>query len=374
MFARGIGTFCGNDHQEMRMRDPDRPGSQFPMSCLWNPTRNLLATGDWTTRLWNISDTIQLVEYDHGEQSADYVTSERGAYPYVTLDWNNDGEVLAAGTYDGHVRLWGRDGHMVGTLRQETERLLKVKWNDKGSYILTAGFKLSGFTWQGGIARTNKRFKGHTAPVLDVDWKDNSSFASGSMDRNINIYRLASNLPIQTLRGHTGDVNGVRWVPNGSVLASCSDDGRVKLWDVDNVDNATCRGTLSPLRGSKVVTVSWSPTGPGTLHPNARQVLLSVSVDGTLCLWDVEQGRLLHALDCSGRSHSHGTVAFAPDGSYVAGVAGNKCVNVWHVGTGSLVRSFQCEAPATHLSWNRAGSKVAATDLSGAVNAFDFRH
>jgi transducin (beta)-like 1 len=29
---------------------------------------------------------------------------------------------------------------------------------------------------------------------------------------------------------HTSDINSLRWEPSGKLLASCSDDGSVKLW------------------------------------------------------------------------------------------------------------------------------------------------
>jgi WD40 repeat protein len=45
------------------------------------------------------------------------------------------------------------------------------------------------------------------------------------------LWRLAHR-DLRTLRGHTDKVVCVRYSPNGKQLASASDDGTVKLWDV----------------------------------------------------------------------------------------------------------------------------------------------
>lgn len=43
----------------------------------------------------------------------------------------------------------------------------------------------------------------HTAPALDVDWQNNSTFASCSTDMCIHVCRLGSDRPLKTFQGHT---------------------------------------------------------------------------------------------------------------------------------------------------------------------------
>ncbi len=38
-------------------------------------------------------------------------------------------------------------------------------------------------------------------------------------------------VPSRAAQGaHSADINSLRWEPNGKLLASCSDDGTVKVW------------------------------------------------------------------------------------------------------------------------------------------------
>lgn len=62
------------------------------------------------------------------------------------------------------------------------------------------------------------------------------------------------------------EVNAIKWDPNGELLASCSDDRTLKVWDM-NSDQC-----IHDLQGhaKEIYTIKWSPTGPGTAYPNAQ--------------------------------------------------------------------------------------------------------
>lgn len=92
-----------------------------------------------------------------------------------------------------------------------------------------------------------------TAPALDVDWQNNTTFASCSTDMCIHVCRLGSDRPLKTFQGHTvnrsfcrpsppreinetnevcarqNEVNAIKWDPSGMLLASCSDDMTLKV-------------------------------------------------------------------------------------------------------------------------------------------------
>jgi len=92
------------------------------------------------------------------------------------------------------------------------------------------------------------KFEAHSAQVLDVDWKTGGYhgldvFASCSTDRTIAVCALAdreadtdpaaaTTTPLQVLVGHADEVNAIRWDPSGGLLASCSDDHQVLIWQL----------------------------------------------------------------------------------------------------------------------------------------------
>src|SRR5712691_11765849 len=78
-----------------------------------------------------------------------------------------------------------------------------------------------------------------------------------------------------TLRGHEKIISRIAWSPDGRILASPSEDGTIRLW---NIQTGELLRTLTGHTGW-VVSVAWSPDG---------KVLASGSFDQTIHLWPVQ--------------------------------------------------------------------------------------
>ena len=88
---------------------------------------------------------------------------------------------------------------------------------------------------------------------------------------------------VQVLNGHENGVFSSRFNTDGSLLASSSEDGSIRLWDVQT---GQC---LQRLVGHSncVWSISFAPDG---------RTLVSSSLDETIKLWDVETGVCLQTL------------------------------------------------------------------------------
>ena len=116
---------------------------------------------------------------------------------------------------------------------------------------------------------------------------------------------------VQTFRGHTSDVNTVLFSPregSSPLLASCSSDKTIRLWNLDEQSAKTLtRHTY------QVHCLAFAPLAEQT----SVQYMASVSTDGTCLLWDSKTNSVLKEY-----RHESGSPIrvchFSPDGLLLA--------------------------------------------------------
>jgi len=237
----------------------------------------------------------------------------------------------------------------------------------------------------------------HTAPILDVDWKDEDIFATCSTDANISICSLSCKEVdvIHVFEGHKDEINAICWSPSGQYLASCSDDNTAKVWvildegedyngqgvresgtitvkpEAKVVDSSTPVVTRTHRRGGyllydlcghakEIYTTRWTPTGPGSINPDKELCLCTASFDGNVKVWRMTDGAVLYNL-CNNvktipqllspnpkkddedltltgnEPQPVYSVSSSPNGEYLAIGSQGGYVSIWDMSNGTLV-------------------------------------
>eukprot|EP00045_Choanoeca_perplexa_P008481 m.79231 g.79231 ORF g.79231 m.79231 type:complete len:856 (-) comp14511_c0_seq7:831-3398(-) len=225
-------------------------------------------------------------------------------------------------------------------------------------------------------------------PIHSVDIsKDGTRLATGGLDTKIRLWdmkplrrsQLSPSTCLAELTDHTGGVNCVRWAPRHNILASCSDDHYIFLWQaldaaVDEDDIGTFGQTagaeawkaIRTLRGhqAEVNSLAWSPDG---------SMLASSSVDTHVLVWNTTSGKVIKQLTNHG-NHVKG-VAFDPMGLYLASQGDDRAVRIFNTSNWEpaavITDPFQKTSVKSlflRLSWSTDGLNLVA--MHAANDAF----
>ena len=161
------------------------------------------------------------------------------------------------------------------------------------------------------------------------------------------------------MQGHKDCIYSIAWSPDGKLLASGSYDRMVKLWDV-----ATGR-ELFNLQDhiDAVFAVAFSPDG---------KRLASASQDRTVKIWNVATGRRLYTL--SDALDGLNGIAYSPFGDRVAAAGYDKTIYIWQLGEddGHLVQSLIAdEESLLALAWSPDGKTIVTASADGSIRFRD---
>lgn len=131
----------------------------------------------------------------------------------------------------------------------------------------------------------------------------------------VRIWNLAGANEKLTLKGHAASVTGVVFSPDGKLLASASDDHKIKIWD-------PVEGTLV----KELVEFS-TPTRPLCFSPDGRVLAAGDREEGTVRFYDTQSWEVLKVMRPQVGPNVL-SLAFSADGQYFA-AAGSHGLTLW---------------------------------------------
>ena len=162
---------------------------------------------------------------------------------------------------------------------------------------------------------------------------------------------------LETFEGHLANVNSVNFSADGKYLASGSDDGTIIIWDANNGEK------LKILEGESwsICSVCWSPY---------VKYLASGSSDEIIVIWDANSGQKIKTLE--GHSHIVNSVCWSPDGNYLASGSWDNTVKLWNAKSGECIQTLEGHSFFVYsVAWSPDGNYLASGSWDNTVKIWD---
>ncbi len=188
---------CGTDGKGILVFDLDKPGeAPLALTGYQDIVKDVefLPGGE---DLFSIGMDKQILRWKYPYSIPEEFASSENRFTDITVSKN--GELLAAGDRNGNINIYSVAG-------------------DKEPVVINGD-------------KEN--------PVLSLDFSGNGKFlVAGDMKGNVRLYNIQNWQVVTNLRGNKARINAVKVSPDNKYLASTGYDGKVLVWEMDDLNNS----------------------------------------------------------------------------------------------------------------------------------------
>jgi WD40 repeat protein len=221
-------------------------------------------------------------------------------------------QFVATAGYDNQVILWDQGRRLAITLALHDHLANQCAFSPDGTRLVTSSSDYTARLWSVPELRLLAVLNDQEDDVeMSAFHPSRELIATASRDHRVRVYDFSGRL-IRRFSGHLADVISVAWAQTSDELITSSDDGTIKRWSLANGD------LIADIDVGGIETDTVAISGSGTIYAGNdagrllvirsddkmiipahdagikrlvlgedRQMLVSLSYDRTMCLWDV---------------------------------------------------------------------------------------
>ena len=235
------------------------------------------------------------------------------------------------------------------TLTGHEEQVYGVVFSPDGQSLVTSSYGENGTTlWSTATGQPIAVLDG-IAPAFSPDGHVLLTVSK----KTVKLWNSTGKLQL-TLTGHEGDITAATFSPDGTQLATGSEDGTVKIWNTSTGQTSVTLPVWKVKKMSRYRIFSRVLVDPVEVYvrfsPDQHKVLTNTYGERSSAkLWDLTAGRLQAELSGPTIQVLYDTIvagitetAFTPDGKFILTQSDNR-VRLWDAATGTLIKDLEIE-------------------------------
>eukprot|EP01090_Pellita_catalonica_P012064 TRINITY_DN2541_c0_g1_i1.p1 TRINITY_DN2541_c0_g1~~TRINITY_DN2541_c0_g1_i1.p1 ORF type:complete len:444 (-),score=80.52 TRINITY_DN2541_c0_g1_i1:74-1405(-) len=273
-------------------------------------TGKILAScsNDLTIKLWNFGD--------YSNETRATKTLHGHDHSVSGVRFSGDGKFLFSCSRDKTIKVWDiGTGYCVGTTIGSSEWVKQIRLDASDTLLGSCGHDFMVKVWKiqnvsSGTLVLQNELRGHEHVVESIDFSPRNCIlnkkqtkrrkkkkkgetadqaeqypadvvpseyiVSGSRDKSIKIWELATGNEVMELLGHDNWVKCVKFHPDGKHIISCGDDWSVRFW---SLEQKRCVKEIKAAHEHFVQALDWWNEG-------GRDVMATGGVDDVVKIWE----------------------------------------------------------------------------------------
>ncbi|KAK5582092.1 hypothetical protein RB653_003675 [Dictyostelium firmibasis] len=286
----------------------------------------------------------------------------------TACSYSRDGSMIASAGKDSIIHIFkASNGSEILTLVGHSNWISCFSFSDDGKTLASASWDNTVIVWDLVVGNQIHQFKDHSRAVNYCEFSptSNNLLLTCAWDSSIIIFNTSDKNIFRNFRSaHAKPVNSCCWSPDGTLIASSSWDGTIKVW---NPFDSIAKDRLQHVIDESLVYGSIKSC---KFSANSKQIIATTMKNDVL-LFDINSQRLISVLGSHSKSVNH--CSLSTDGNYIVTGSDDATAKVWSSTLGTQLTNFlipgDCWANCLAFSPSQSLLAVGATDCT--VRLFD---